>query len=78
MELARLREEKRQLVERFGEWTDHNIRLADGLYTIAPKASLEKLRRIVQVICKPLHKLRIVLDFIVTRVSSIACSSTAR
>lgn len=43
---------KRELVERYGPWTAHNIRLGDGVYTIGPEPSGDevKLRRVVQVL----------------------------
>jgi SAM-dependent methyltransferase len=50
MDIERLREEKRQLVERYGEWTDHNIQLGGDLYTIDEGVAPEKLRRIVQLV----------------------------
>jgi SAM-dependent methyltransferase len=44
--------EKRDLEERYGPWTAHNVRLADGLYTIGPSPSGDevKLRRVVQLL----------------------------
>lgn len=55
MELERLKEEKRQIAERFGEWTDHNIQLGEDFYTIDPGVAPEKLRRIVQVVADVLQ-----------------------
>jgi SAM-dependent methyltransferase len=45
-----LREEKDAIETRFGAWTAHNIRLADGLYTISPEPAGDevKLRRVTQ------------------------------
>jgi 2-polyprenyl-3-methyl-5-hydroxy-6-metoxy-1,4-benzoquinol methylase len=47
-----LRREKQALEERYGPWTAHNVRLADGLYTISPGPSGDevKLRRVVQLL----------------------------
>jgi len=44
--------EKRQLEERYGAWTAHNIRLGDGLYALGPEPAGDevKLRRVVQVV----------------------------
>lgn len=50
MDVERLKEEKQRIVERFGEWTDHNIQLAGGLYTIGEGVAPPKLRRIVQIV----------------------------
>lgn len=43
---------KRELEERHGPWTAHNIRLSDTVYTIGPEPSGDevKLRRVVQVV----------------------------
>lgn len=45
-----IEEERRQIAERYGDWTDHNIRLADGVYTLSPDRQSVKLRRILQVV----------------------------
>jgi SAM-dependent methyltransferase len=52
MDVDTLRNEKQELEERFGPWTAHNIRLADGLFTISPAPSGDevKLRRVVQLV----------------------------
>jgi SAM-dependent methyltransferase len=44
--------EKRALEEQYGPWTAHNVRLADGVYTIGPSPSGDevKLRRVVQLV----------------------------
>jgi 2-polyprenyl-3-methyl-5-hydroxy-6-metoxy-1,4-benzoquinol methylase len=44
--------EKKAIEERFGPWTAHNIRLAEGVYTISPEPSGDevKLRRVVQIV----------------------------
>jgi SAM-dependent methyltransferase len=46
-----LRDEKRQVEQRYGAWTAHNVRLADGLYTLSPQPAGDevKLRRVTQV-----------------------------
>jgi SAM-dependent methyltransferase len=46
-----LRREKEAIEARYGAWTAHNIRLADGLYTISdrPAGDEVKLRRVTQV-----------------------------
>jgi tRNA/tmRNA/rRNA uracil-C5-methylase (TrmA/RlmC/RlmD family) len=42
---------KADVIRQFGEWTNHNLRLAEGVYTIAaePTASEPKLRRVTQI-----------------------------
>jgi SAM-dependent methyltransferase len=52
MDVDAIRREKSAIEERYGPWTAHNVRLADGLYTIAPEPSGDevKLRRVVQVV----------------------------
>ena len=58
-----LQAERARVVEKHGPWTDHNILLADGLYTINENTRTEKLRRIVQVVAdlsgKPLSQIRV-------------------
>lgn len=46
-------DEKRAIQARYGPWTAHNIRLADGLYTISPEPAGDevKLRRVTQLAC---------------------------
>ena len=45
-----LRREKEAIEARYGPWTAHNMRLADGLYTISPEPTGDevKLRRVTQ------------------------------
>jgi 2-polyprenyl-3-methyl-5-hydroxy-6-metoxy-1,4-benzoquinol methylase len=52
-DLDAIRAEHAELVARHGAWTAHNIRLAEGFYTISPEPSGDevKLRRVVQVVC---------------------------
>jgi SAM-dependent methyltransferase len=47
-----IRSEKAALEARYGPWTAHNIRLADGLFTISerPTGDEVKLRRVTQVV----------------------------
>jgi SAM-dependent methyltransferase len=47
-----LAQEKAALAARYGPWTAHNIRLADGLYTISaqPTGDEVKLRRVTQLV----------------------------
>jgi 2-polyprenyl-3-methyl-5-hydroxy-6-metoxy-1,4-benzoquinol methylase len=65
MNIEKIQSQKRQIVEKFGEWTAHNIRLEGDLYTIAPKIVGDeiRLRRVLQVVSdiagKPLNTLRI-------------------
>jgi SAM-dependent methyltransferase len=52
MEIEAIRAEKAALEERYGPWTAHNVRLADGVYTISesPAGDEVKLRRVTQVV----------------------------
>jgi SAM-dependent methyltransferase len=47
-----IRREQAELEARYGAWTAHNIRLADGVYTLseAPAGDEVKLRRIAQIV----------------------------
>ena len=57
--------QKQAVVERFGEWTSHNIQLGADLYTIGEKKTGNevRLRQIVQIVSdiagKPFNELRI-------------------
>jgi len=63
MDVAAIDKARAEVVARHGEWTDHNIELAPGLYTIDSGVTNVKLRRIVQVVAdlanRPLDQLRI-------------------
>lgn len=63
MDTQALKEEKQRVIERFGKWTDHNIHISDGLYTIGEDAVSTRLRRIVQIVAdvssEPLASLRV-------------------
>jgi SAM-dependent methyltransferase len=50
MSVDGVRREKDAIEARYGPWTAHNIRLADGLYTISPDPAGDevKLRRVTQ------------------------------
>jgi SAM-dependent methyltransferase len=64
VDLQTVAQQKQAIIDRFGEWTDHNIHLGNGLYTIKEEAFTPKLRRILQVVADlaraPLDQLRIV------------------
>ena len=49
--MSSLAEQKQAIIDQYGEWTNHNMHLADGLYTISPEVtpSEPKLRRMTQV-----------------------------
>ncbi|MEM9770651.1 MAG: class I SAM-dependent methyltransferase [Cyanobacteria bacterium P01_D01_bin.73] len=49
--MSSIAEQKQAIIDQYGEWTNHNMHLADGLYTIAPEPtpSEPKLRRMTQV-----------------------------
>lgn len=51
--MSPLERKKQEVVERYGPWTAHNIRLADDVYTMQPGIVGDeiKLRRIVQTVC---------------------------
>lgn len=63
MNTVALREEMQQVIERSGDWTDHNIHIAGDLYTIGADVVSTRLRRIVQIVSDvshaPLANLRI-------------------
>jgi len=65
MDLETIKRKKTELIERYGEWTAHNIQLADGLYTIDDRLVGDeiKLRRIMQMVvdiaARPLQELRV-------------------
>jgi 2-polyprenyl-3-methyl-5-hydroxy-6-metoxy-1,4-benzoquinol methylase len=63
MDTVALREEMQQVIERSGDWTDHNIHIAGDLYTIGAGVVSPRLRRIVQIVSDishaPLADLRI-------------------
>lgn len=65
MNSADLSRRKAELVAAHGPWTAHNLRLANGLYTIGPEQNYDhhKLARIVQTVAdlagRPLAELRV-------------------
>jgi 2-polyprenyl-3-methyl-5-hydroxy-6-metoxy-1,4-benzoquinol methylase len=70
MEVEAIRQEHAALVERHGAWTAHNIRLADGVYTLSeePAGDEVKLRRVVQIVSDLCGA-----DLAGTRVLDLAC-----
>lgn len=65
MDTAQIERRKREVVERFGPWTAHNIHLGGDLYTVGPGPAADdvKLRRVTQVVSdlagRPLSELRV-------------------
>ena len=61
-ELEALRREKQRVVAAHGAWTDHNIHLGGGHYTIGPEVRSPRLRRTMQIVAdaaaRPLSGLR--------------------
>ncbi|HET6183569.1 MAG TPA: class I SAM-dependent methyltransferase [Acetobacteraceae bacterium] len=57
------RRELSEAVGRWGPWTAHNIRLADGVFTLGEHIASPKVRRVLQVVAdlagKPLDRLRV-------------------
>ena len=51
-----LRAEKQNVIERFGDWTDHNIHITGDLYTIGADVVSTRLRRIVQIVSDAAHE----------------------
>lgn len=51
-DLDALRQQKAAIAAEHGDWSNHNLRLADGLYTVAPEPtpSEPKLRRMTQIV----------------------------
>jgi 2-polyprenyl-3-methyl-5-hydroxy-6-metoxy-1,4-benzoquinol methylase len=58
-----VRQQRAEVIEHHGAWTDHNIRLTDKLFTISGSRVSHKLQRIVQIVQdlarKPLAEMRI-------------------
>jgi len=65
MEIAAILRRRQEIIDRFGEWTAHNIQLEGDAYTIGRKIAGDeiKLRRVVQLVRdmsgKPLNQLRV-------------------
>jgi SAM-dependent methyltransferase len=63
MDIAAIQQARAEIVAKHGEWTDHNIELAPGLYTIGEDVTHVKLRRIVQAVSdlarEPLDQFRV-------------------
>ena len=65
MDIEQIKQKKSEIIKKYGEWTAHNIKLADDVYTIGEKIVGDeiKLRRIIQMICdiarEPLGDLRV-------------------
>lgn len=65
MQNVSIEEGKQKVIDQFGAWTAHNIRLRDNVYTIGERIAGDeiKLRRIVQTVAdlaaRPMHSLRI-------------------
>jgi 2-polyprenyl-3-methyl-5-hydroxy-6-metoxy-1,4-benzoquinol methylase len=63
MDGASIKQELASLAERYGAWTDHNVRLTHNLYTMGETRRSAKLQRVVQIVCdlarKPIEELRI-------------------
>lgn len=61
-DLEALRRAKREVIAAHGPWTDHNVHLGGGLYTIGPEVRSPRLRRILQIVAdaagRPLAGLR--------------------
>jgi len=65
-----MQERKRDIVEKFGPWTAHNIVLAHGLSTMEPDNAADsgKLQRCIQVIADTAHK-----PFFTLKILDLAC-----
>lgn len=51
MDLETIEQRKKEIIERYGQWTAHNIQLEGDLYTISKNAiSPDRIRRTVQII----------------------------
>ncbi|WP_242057012.1 MULTISPECIES: class I SAM-dependent methyltransferase [Oscillatoriales] len=65
MEIKAIAQKKQEIIDKFGEWTNHNIQLAEDTYTLGQKitGSEVKVRRILQAISdivdRPFENLRI-------------------
>src|ERR1700722_13774897 len=45
-----IRQERAKVIDRYGAWTDHNVRLSEGLYTIGKSRLSPKPQRVLQVV----------------------------
>jgi SAM-dependent methyltransferase len=58
-----IRQERAKVIDRYGAWTDHNVRLSEGLYTIGKSRLSPKLQRVLQVVQdlagKPISGMRV-------------------
>lgn len=70
MDSELIKQKKREIIERYGPWTAHNIHLCSDIYTIANRLVGDevKLRRIVQIISDVSH-----LPFEKLRILDLAC-----
>lgn len=68
MDTVALREEMQQVIERSGDWTDHNIHIGEDLYTIGADVISTRLRRIVQIVSDVSHE-----PFASLRILDLAC-----
>src|SRR6266516_5186734 len=65
VERASLLERKQEIVERYGDWTAHNVVLAEGISTLGDRVSGDehRLRRVVQIVSdlvpRPIEELRV-------------------
>lgn len=70
MDIETIRQKKQEIIDRFGAWTNHNIRLKDDLYTIGSHlvGSEVKVRRFLQAIADLMGR-----SFSELRVLDLAC-----
>ncbi|MGB3238024.1 MAG: class I SAM-dependent methyltransferase [Geitlerinemataceae cyanobacterium] len=70
MDIETIRQKKQEIIDRFGVWTNHNIRLQDELYTIDEKlaGSEVKVQRFLQAIADLMGR-----SFTELRVLDLAC-----
>ncbi|HEV2855174.1 MAG TPA: class I SAM-dependent methyltransferase [Thermoanaerobaculia bacterium] len=68
MDIQTLREEKQKVIQRHGDWTDHNIHIAENIYTIGENVLSTRLRRIVQIVADVCNE-----PFANLRVLDLAC-----
>lgn len=65
MDVNQIKKRKREIIERYGEWTAHNIHLQSGVYTVGKETGDKgsRLKRIMQIVsdftAAPLSDLRV-------------------
>ena len=64
MDAEEIKRDRQGIIAKCGEWSDHNIKLMDDVYTISPTGTVSpKLQRVLQIVSdmarKPLREMRV-------------------